>query len=1033
MHIVDLSIKRPILISMGLIALVMFGLIAYFNMPLSLLPSIKTPYITVQTIYAGASPEVIENSITKKIEDSVSAISDLDTIVSYSMDSVSIVMVQFTMSKNEDMALQEVKDKVDSISASLPENAKKSVITKMNLASMTPIMNIVVKGSLSDSELYTFAKETAAQTLSQISGIGSVEISGGAEREIQVRVKNSTVFERNIPLTQIAGIIAQANMDMPGGNVTYQNQDIPVQLKGTFSSVEEIKNLDVPTNSGIYKIHQLADVVDTAKTVRQRTILLDKEENSRNDNVILLQIMKNPSGNTVDIIENVNKKLPEIEKKGKGAVQLSVISEDKTFVNSTVNDTLSNVYLGVILTGLVLFIFLHDWRSTLIVALAMPFSILCSFFVMKGMGYSLDLVSLLGISCSTGSLVTNSVVVLENIFRQKNNGLSNQEAASVGTKEVIVAIFASTLTNIAVFFPIGFAVRNMFGPILAEFAYTTIIATVFSILVSFTLTPLLASRILPETGKESSKKTGSLRKFSDLFDSVIVKITGIYQRSLGLIIKNRKNALITIAASFAIFVASLFLVPFIGYEIMPVTDGGKININLELPQGSSLEETAKYFEKIEGIISKHYEVVKMQTVLGTLGSTDFDVSIGRMTVYLTPKSKRSKRALEIANDYTKELSVLSGAKISITAPTEITVAGMNFNVDLYLKGEDMNELIETASMIQKRLNRIEGLSNVTLSSKSGKKELDFFPDRKAISNDGLTVTDLAMALRGSIDGLTLTKYKENNIEYDLRVQLADSSLSDIEDIKNIPVVSPKGTFPLKKYASVEFRESTNKILRTDKMRTIEITADILNGYAIGKVQTNALKAIKEIDLPEGITLETAGTSKLMNETLASLGVAFILAIIVIYMLLAGTLENLKQPLFILSTVPLSLIGVIVSSVVTNVVLNMIAILGIIMLVGIVVNNAILILDEYNAKRKTGLQMQDAMISACGGKLRSILMSNLAIVLGMVPMALGIGEAGSEMRIPMGIIIIGGIIASTIMTLFLIPALEKATTRTEAKS
>ena len=1020
MHIVDLSIKRPIMVGMGLIALCIFGAIAYFTMPLSLIPDGKTPYVTVQTIYGGASPEVIENQITKKIEDQVSALAELDTVISYSMDSVSVVMVQFKQKKDENLALQEVKDKVEAISGEFPPNADKPVITKMSIAGMTPIMSVVVQGDMTSAELYTFAKENVSQKLSQISGVGSVKVSGGAEREIQVNVKNATVYERSVPVAQIAGIIAQANLDMPGGNLTYKNRDIPVQLTGMFTDIDDLKNLDIPTAGGIYKIHQLADVSDTAKTVRERTMLLDKKASRRDDNVILLQIMKNPSGNSVDIITQAEKILPQIEKSSGGKVKFEVLSEEKTFVKDTVADALSNVYLGIILTCAVLLLFLHEWRSTLIVALAMPFSVISTFFVMKAIGYTLNLVTLIGISTSTGSLVANSVVVIENIAKYLNQGLPREEATAKGTKEVLVAIFASTLTNVAVFLPLG-TLDNIMGPILAQFAFTTVFATVFSIIVSFTLTPLMASKILSNEKKEAGV-------FARAFDAGLGKLKNGYRRTLSVVIRNKRTAALTILASIVIFVLSLCLAPNIGYEIMPTTDGGKMNINIELAQGADLAETARIFRIVEDRLGERDEVEKIETELGSLGSTDIDVSIGKMTVFLVPKSERKLSSQDYVPIYTQALSDIADAKISVSAVTEITLGGMQFNVDLYLKGDDMAELMEAGSRVQKELNKIPGLANVTLSSKAGKKQLNFIPDRKAISNDGLTVQDIAVAMRSGIDGLVLTKYKENNVEYDLRVKLADVSLSDIEDIRNIPVVTRFGVFPLEKYARVEFADGTNKIPRTDKKRTIEITGDILTGYAIGTVQNQAVAVVNGMDLPDGISLEPAGTSKLMNDTIQSLAVAFAVAILIIYMLLAATLENLIQPLFILSTVPLSLIGVIISTVATNIILNIIAMLGIIMLVGIVVNNAILILDEYNALKRGGTAQTEAMLSACTEKLRAILMSNLAIILGMLPMALGIGESGAEMRIPMGIIVIGGIISSTVLTLYVLPALETLCTR-----
>ena len=1025
MNIVDLSLKRPIMVSMALIAFVIFGIAAYFSMPLTLIPDVKMPTVTVQTIYAGASPEVIESQISRKLEDAVSAISGVDEIQSYSMDSASIVMVRFDFSKDENLALQEVKDKIDQIANDLPADAESPVASKMSIATMTPIINIVLEGDMTSAELYTFAKETVANKFAQVTGVGSIDIAGGAEREIKVNFNSRTVYERQVSILQIAQLIAAANKEIPGGNIDYDNRDIPVQLKGTFQNLDDLNNLDIPTASGIFKLHQLADVEDSSKTVRARTILLDKSASKRSDNAILLQVIKNPSGNTVEVVEQILSLIPEIEAASGGHIHLNVINEDGTYVKETVADTLSNVYLGIILTALVLLFFLHDWRATLIVAITMPFCVIATFFVMQSMGIGFNLLSLTGISSATGTLVANSVVVLENVFKHKNRGLSNEEATSVGAKEVLMAIFASTLTNVAVFLPIG-TIQNAMGSVLKPFAITSVIATVFSIIASFTLTPMLCKYLLPK----GSQKSGRMGR---LIDHLLYLVQTAYQRSLRLLLKNKGRALTLLVAAFGLFALTLLFAGKIGFEMLPTTDGGKIQINIELAQGSDLEHTAQVFQTIEERLSTYDEVEKVLTTLGSTGSTNKDVSLGQMMVYLVPKSSGRKSSMLLSTDFTKALADIPGAKIDVTTVSEITFAGMSFGLDLYLKGDDQQQLQQYAEEVKNLLNSIPGFSNVTLSSKSGKQELDVVPNRMQISQDGLTVQEIALTLRTAVDGLVLTTYKENNIEYDVRVTLDDESIRDLDDLKNIPIVSKAGCYPLSRYADISFENSSNMIMRVDKNKMIEIKADVLPGYSIGNLQTEAMNAIGKMQMLPGYEVTTGGVSKEMTKSILSLITAFVTAILIIYMLLAATLEDLKQPVFILATVPLSIVGVILSAVITGAVINIVAMLGIIMLVGIVVNNAILILDQYNLlRREQGMKVTHAMVEACGTKLKAILMSNIAIVLGQLPMALGIGASGAEMRQPMGIIIVGGIVSSTVMTLFVVPALEKVFAR-EKKS
>jgi len=1014
MNIVDLSIKRPIMVAMGLIACVIFGLMAYFTLPVSLFPDIKVPMVTVQTVYPGASPQIIESQISKKIEDRVSAISGIDYVTSYSLENASLVLVSFKYGIDENLALQEVKDKVDAIQAELPDDAKKPSISKIDISAMSPVMSIVIEGEMAPTELHTFAQTVVNDRLSQVDGVGSIELSGGQEREIRVELDRATVFSRSVPIEQIAGILAASNVDMPGGNFNLADQDIPVRLKGEFVDLDQIRDIDVKSPAGVYKLRQLADVRDAGTAVRQRTVLADKAAGLRNENALLVQVVKNPSSNTISVVAGVNAQLKKIREAYGGKVRFNVIKEDASFVKDSVDDTLSNVYLGILFTGIVLLFFLHDLRSTLIVALSMPFSIVSTFLVMKAMGISVSMISLMGLSCSTGTLVANSVVVLENIFRYKELGHGRTESASRGTKEVLVAVFASTLTNIAVFVPLA-SMSGMMGAVLANFAWPIVIATVFSIVVSFTLTPLMASFVLPATVKKEGRLSlGLERLFKGMEEG--------YRRMLAALLKKRRRSALAVVSVVAVFAGSMALFPRIPIELTPKTDGGKIKISVELPQGSDLESTAAALAEIEKRVGEYEEVSTLLTNLGTLGSLDTDVSVAQMDVFLVPKAARAASNAELASRMTVKLSDIPGAQIRVAAVSEIDMGGRSA-ISLFLKGADNDILRDQSSRIVDRLNRIPGFTNVASSSKSGKPELVFEPDRKRLSEDGLSVQSVAVSLRAAVDGLVATTYKEGGEEYDIRVALKDAALLDVQDLRNIPIVSSAGVHPLSRYAKIDFAEGYNKIIRNNKVRSVELTADLLPGYAQGAAVQAALAAVAELDLPAGYAVEQSSSTEMLQKTVQDLAMVFVIAVVLTFMLLAATLESLSQPLFILATVPLSLIGVVAFCLPLGTVLNFVAMLGIIMLVGIVVNNAILMLDYYNQLKREGRSPHDALIEACPTKLKPILMSNIAIVLGMLPMAMGIGASGAEMRQPMGVVIIGGIVVSTALTLFLIPALE----------
>jgi HAE1 family hydrophobic/amphiphilic exporter-1 len=583
----------------------------------------------------------------------------------------------------------------------------------------------------------------------------------------------------------------------------------------------------------------------------------------------------------------------------------------------------------------------------------------------------------------------------------------------------MMAVVASTLTNVVVFVPLG-GMAGQMGQIISHFAYTVVISTVFSLVASFVLTPLLASRILPE-------KTPVPKRAGRALDALFNGTERLYAASLSVILKRKWRSAVVVIAIVVVFVVSMRAFTSIPMELVPKSDGGKIQVDAELPQGSGLDKTAALLAVIEDRLADYEEVSTILTTLGKMGSMDRDVSVARMEVSLVPKTERTLSNSDMASAFTRNLSDIPGADIRVVAPSELVLA-QGAPVDLSLQGTDTLVLQELGGRIKRRLQSVPGLMNVNVNMKAGKSELVFEPRRKQISSDGLTVQTVALALRSAVDGMVATVYRENDEEYDIRVKIEDSALRDIEDLKNIPVVSPAGIFPLSRYADLRFASGYNMIMRLDKQRTANITAELLPGYAQGPVLAEVMEAAAEIELPQGYSLRQAGLSEVMEEGNMAMAVVFLTAILLVYMLLAAILESPLQPVFILSTIPLSLIGVVAGCLLFGTVLNNIAMIGIVMLVGVVVNNAILLLDYYNQLRREGMDAAEALLRACPAKLKAILMSNIAIILGMIPMALGIGESLAEMRQPMGIITIGGIVSSTVLTLWFIPALERLVIR-----
>ena len=1017
MFLSNLSIKRPVLTGVIIVGLLFFGLLAYTSLPLNLMPAIDIGVVTVQTVYPGAGPREIEMQVTRKIEDAVSTISGIDYMQSYSMEGVSIVVIFFELDVDADIANQEVKDKTAAILNELPEDAQRPVIEKLDFGT-EPIMDITLTGDLDLKELREIADKTLKDRLSQIEGVARVEIVGGAEREIRVEFDNRVVFQNSLSLSQLAQILAMHNMNMPGGQFEQNDQEYSVRFQGEFSSVQDLETLDVPTPYGNKKLGQLATVRDTGSDVRERTIYFDLEENDRNDRVVLLQIVPAPDGNTVEITRSVREALPVIEAGLPAGSQLTIVNDDSVFIEDTVADTMMNVILGIVLTGLVLLFFLHDLRSTLIVALAMPISIFSSFTLIKAVGFTQNVMTLMGLSTSVGILVTNSVVVLENIFRHKQMGHNRIESADRGTSEIAIAVVASTLTNVVVFVPIAM-MSGIIGIVLRELALTVTFATLFSLLVSLTVTPMLASLILPESDKKKHPLGKRLEAMFASWERVYKKIlSGIFARKI--------RGVLVVVIVFLVFVCSLFIATRVGFEFFPELDEGSITIEVELPQGYTLNETAGMIEQIENRVSGRNEVVHILTTLGSLSSLDRGTNMAKMNVQLVDNDERELSSRQLASRFIRDLSDIPNAKIRVSA---ISGAGMSSSpIEFYLQGQDNDMLEVYKEELLGKISDTEGLVNLTTSSRSGKPEITLIPDRVRIAEAGLSVYELAFTLRSAVEGVVATTYRELGNEYDIRVLLQDESVDTPEEIGNIAVASPNGMYRLAHFADVDFTEGYSTILHRDKFRTILFSGGNAPGYPLGNVVTEIQKGIDSMDLPPGYEVTWGGDAEMMQESMFEMLKAFAIAVLLLYMLLAAVLENLVQPILILITIPLALIGVFFSLFFAGITMNIMSMMAIIMLIGIVVNAAILLLDYTNILRKQGMDARTALTEACPTKLKPIIMSTLAIILGMMPMALGIGSSGAEMRQPLGIVSIGGLIVSAILTLIVIPTMYNLFTR-----
>jgi HAE1 family hydrophobic/amphiphilic exporter-1 len=1002
---------------MLLIAFVVFGALAYFSLTLNMMPDVEFPYVTVQTIYPGAGPKELEIQVTKKIEDVVSTVSKIDFIRSFSMEGVSYVIIKFDLDKDVDIANQEVKDKVNGILNELPRDAELPVIAKFDIGAF-PVLDIVLTGDMPVRDLYDLADKRIKDRFSQIDGVGQVDIKGGVEREIKVELDNRVVFQNAISLQALSQILAAHNMDMPGGHFNERSQEYAVRLKGEFNNLQTMQELEVPTAFGVKKLGELAQIRDTAAEVRERSTYFNNRDKVREDNVILFSIIKSPDGNTVELAQAIKKSLPEISRELPSGCRLAIVRDGSVFIESSVEDTLMNIILGVILTGLVLLFFLHDLRSTIIVATAMPFSIISTFLFLQLSGFSLNIMTLMGLSTAVGILVTNSVVVLENIFRHKEEGHSRTVAADKGTSEIAVAVIASTLTNIVVFLPIA-GMGSMVGQFFKEFAMTVTYATIFSIIASFTVTPMLAALILPE---RETKKHPLGEKLEAMFHAW----ENWYRKILRFILKNQRRSALVVLLSLTLFVLSLFVGAQVGFEFMPMLDEGDLNIEVELAQGYNIDQTSTLLEQITRKIEKYNEVNHILVTVGSINQVDIGTNMALVKIKLVPAEERNSSSNEMASKFIADLSDIPNAQIRVAAQSSI--GGGGAPVQFYLLGQDISQVEAYKDQLINNIKGIKGMVNLNTSARPGKPEITLHPDRDKLAMLGLTVFDLAMTLRGAVEGIIATRYRESGNEYDIRVTLNDESVNTPEKLRNLAVVTSAGIYRLSQLAQIDFTEGYNRILHKDKYKSIEFSAYVGPGYALGDIVDQIQAEIDKIPFKPGYKIDWGGSAEMMQETIVEMLRTFLIALLLTYMLLAAILENLTQPLLILGTVPLALAGVFTAMYISGQTMNTVSMMAIVMLLGIVVNNAILLLDYANILRKRGMNVHDALLEAGPVKLKPIIMSTIAIILGMLPMAMGFGAAGREFRQPMGIVSIGGLVVSTLLALVVIPALYNLTTK-----
>jgi HAE1 family hydrophobic/amphiphilic exporter-1 len=1005
-----LAVRRPVLTSMIVVALVILGTFSYLTLGVDLLPGIEFPYVTVTTVYPGAGPEEVETQVTKPVEDAISTIANVKTLISFSQENVSTAVIEFELGVDPDLAAIDVKDKVDAIRAELPTDAEAPTILKFDINAM-PIMDVTLSGPQSLEALTDFADDVVEERLARVDGVARVTIVGGLTREVEVLVQPDRLRAYGLALTDVAALVGGENLSVPAGRVTEPDAEVSVRVVGEYGSLEELLNLPLfLPGGGRIRLRDVATVREGAADVRE----IARYNGQR---TVSLSIQKQSGGNTVATADGILAALDGLRAQLPAGATLDVARDASQFIRDSIHDITNSMIIGILLTTLVLFVFVHSWRATVIAVISMLATIIATFLALDRAGFTINVMTLMGLGITVGILVTNTIVVLENIYRYLDLGASPKDAAERGTAEVGVAVAASALTNVVVFTPIAF-MKGIIGQFFFAFGVTVVYATVMSLVISFTAAPMLASRLLRarETQRELAGGLGGLWR---AIDAWYERLERRFRGLLGWALGTRRHGWVIIGASAgAALLAIVVQVLFVGGEFMPRQDEGLARVTLKLPPGTPIARTTALAARAESLLTAVPEVRALLTQVGGSGSGFRIVGAG-VNVAEIQVTVESARGTEAIIPRLRE-AVAAIPDADVTVALAESMGGGDAPFQVLIKGPEQQRLEGIARQATRVVSAVPGLVEVRNTIEDRRPEITFRPNREVMRAYGLTMAQVGGTLRASIEGVVPGVYREAGDERDIRVRLAERARDRTDQLAALPMRTPVGIVPVGTLGRLETRGGETAIQRYDKQRTVRIDAYLAGGNLTEAARLTSA-ALDSIGLPPGYSYQITGEFEAYQESIGEMMKALLLAVILTYVLLAMMLESYVHPITIMVTVPLGGIGVAFALFLTRTSVNIFSMMAVVMLVGIVVNNAILILDYAQQLRAQGKSAVAALLEATPTRLRPIIMTNVAIAIALVPQALGSGP-GSFYRIPMAVVTMGGVLVSAVFTLVLIPVL-----------
>ena len=1011
MNLPDFAVRRPVTIFMAVMLVLLLGSVSLTRVGIDLLPEMNFPVAAVITQYSGVGPQEIENLITRPLEETLGTVTNVDKISSISADGNSIVVAEFNMGTDMDFATLEIREKVDLIKGWLPEDAGQPMVIKFD-PSLMPVMIVGLGGMEDLAQLKDLAEDTVKPRLERLEGIASVNVQGGVQREIEVRLHPAALDGYGVSIDRVLQTLAAENLTLPAGTLREGERELTLRTTGEFQSVAEIREIPLLTERGaLIKIGDLGTVEDKFAEGDQIARLNGKP-------AVGLVVQEQTGAYTAQLGKAIRSELAALTDQYP-QLEFTYMMDFSAFIEDTISGMARDAVIGALLAVLILLLFLRNIKTTMVIAIAIPISVVGTFILVHFAGLTLNVMTLGGIALGVGMLVDNAIVVLENIFRFWEEGHSPLEAARQGAAEVGAAVTASTLTTVGVFLPIVY-VEGIISEIFRQLSLTITFALLTSLVVSFTLTPLLASRLLRggNNKDDTPRKKGILQQYSQALAQWLQRLEGDYGRGLSWCLKNRYRL---VAGALAMFVISLALIPFLGTEFLPATDEGRIDIRVRLPVGSPLEATEEVAQRVAQIAARMPQVQDVYYSIGTGDGMNIGIGGGSeradIDVTLVPLRQRRVSTEKVAEELRGLLRDIPGARIGVSIESMITSGMTSAPISIAIKGDELEVLTSLADQVMAAVEDIPGLRDPDTSISAGMPELQLQPRRQRLAALGLTTGQVAMSIDTALRGRVATRLRVEGEEIDIRVRLGEDLTK--EDIQRLIIPSPLG-LQLTLADVVDFvpAEGPRSISREDQARLVTVTAGI-SGRSLGSVMKDVQRQVDEVSLPEGYFIEYGGEYLEMSKAFSGLELALILAVILVYAILAAQFESLVHPFTIMFSVPFAAIGAILGLFITGRTLCVTSAIGAIMLAGIVVNNAIILVDYINILRRGGLPLEEAIVRAGSTRLRPILMTTLTTILAMIPLSLGFG-AGSELLTPLATVVVGGLTSSTFLTLFLVP-------------